>query len=172
MNRIPKNDFSEFTHDAAPRRHLPWDKPCAPEYHKGMTKQQRKECYDSRRLENITSADDPAVKAYNDLFQRSSIRVEDRLDIVFAYADTRLTNKLCEAKLLCAIVYAHQALSVGSTTFTNDPTLSLLHTNEPQKVMFRVAASLSYHKLLKLGFSLENYFAPNTVASMKGFLNL
>jgi hypothetical protein len=180
MSSVPKkNDFfvgfadvSKIPQEAAPRRHLPWEKPHAPEFHKGMTKEQRREYYDSRRAENITRADDLDVKAYNDLFQLSSIRVENGLDRVVAYADTPLTNKLCETKLLCAIVYAHQALSFGSTTFTDDPTLSLLHMNEPKKAKFRVAASLSYYKLLKLGFSLEDYFAPKTVVSMKGFLNL
>jgi hypothetical protein len=163
---------SENPLEAATRRPLPWGKDPAPEFRKGMTKQERQEFYASRRAANLSQAVNPAVKAYFDLFQQSSVCVENGLYGVIRYADTRSTDVAYEAKLLCAIVYTHQALSVGSTTFTDDPTRSLLFMNEPKKTMFKDAATLSYHKLCAQGFRLEDYFAPKTVESMKGFLNL
>ena len=166
------DDVFENPQGAAPRRPLPWEKPHAPEFRKGMTKQERQEYYASRRTDNLSQADDPAVKAYFYLFQQSSVCVENGLDGVIAYADTPSTDVAYEAKLLCAMVYTHQALSFGSTTFTDDPTRSLLFMNERKKAMFRVAAGLSYHKLCALDFRLEDYFAPKTVESMRGYFNL
>jgi hypothetical protein len=166
------DDVSENLLEAAPRFQLPWEKPRAPEFRKGMTKKERQEYYASRRADNLSQESDPAVKAYFDLFQQSSVCVENGLDGVIRYADTRSTDVAYEAKLLCAMVYTHQALSFGSTTFTDDPTRSLLFMNEPKKAMFRVAAALSYHKLCAMGSRLEDYFAPKTVESMIGYFNL
>jgi hypothetical protein len=166
------DDVSENSHEAAPRRPLPWEKSRAPEFHKGISKKERQQYYDSRRTCNLSQASNPASKAYFELFQQSSVCVENGLYGVIAYANTLSTDEAYDAKLLCAIVYTYQALSVGSTTFTDDPTRSLLFMDEAKKAMFRVAAALSYHKLCALGFKLEDYFSPKTVESMRGCFNL
>jgi hypothetical protein len=169
---VSADDVSENLHEAEVRRPLPWEKPRAPEFRKGMSKEERQKYYASRRTVNLSQAINPAVKVYFDLFQQSSVCVENGLPRVIAYANTLSTDVAYDAKLLCAMVYTHQALSVGSTTFTDDPTRSLLFMDEPKKKMFKVAAALSYHKLCALGLKLEDYFPPKTVESMRGCFNL
>ena len=172
----PADDVSSVSENptevASRRLPLPWDKPMAPPMPTDLTKEKRKIYYAERKEERLAHDKNPAVIAYKHLFIQSSVCVENGLPEVAAYAEAQSTDPAYLPKHLCVLVYTHQALTIGSTTFTDDPTRSLLFLDKEKKALFRVAAGLSYAKLQAQGHYIEDYFAPKTVQSMRDYLNL
>ena len=154
---------------------LPWKKPAALPFTHGSS-QERKEYYAARVRENDAYKISPALRIYEDLFEKTNSSSSTPLggtSTAELYASVPTTDPDAVTKYLAVILYCYQILQWGATRYTSQynslgelPIDAQVKQEHNQRL--RVAAQLASLKLDSLRVSYSDYFAPKTVALMRG----
>jgi hypothetical protein len=154
---------------------LPWKKPSAPPFTTGNA-QERKEYYAARTRENDSYKRSPALRIYENLFGKTNSLFSSPLggtSTAELYASVPTTDPDAVTKYLAVILYCYQILQWGATRYTSQynslgelPIDARVKQEHLQRL--RVAAQLASLKLDSLHVSYADYFAPKTVAVMRG----
>ncbi len=155
---------------------LPWKKPSAPSFTPGMGTQERREYYAERARENDAYKRSPALRIYENLFGKTNSLFSSPLggtSTAELYASVPTTDPDAVTKYLAVILYCYQILQWGATRYTSQynslgelPIDGRVKQEHLQRL--RVAAQLASLKLDILHVSYSDYFAPRTVAIMRG----